>query len=69
MAGIRKRTWKNKSGKHTSYEITWVVGGKQYRKSGYPTMIDAQIALKDVVTDCSTDITLRRLSTEYLERH
>ena len=69
MAGIRKRTWKNKSGKHTSYEITWVSGGKQYRKSGYESLIDAQIALKDVVTDCSTDITLRKLSQEYLERH
>ena len=69
MAGIRKRTWRNKSGKHTSYEITWVSGGKQYRKSGYETLLDAQIALKDVVTDCSTDITLRRLATEYLQRH
>lgn len=69
MAGIRKRTWKNKSGKHTSYEITWVSAGKQYRKSGYKTLLDAQIALKDVVTDCSTNITLRRLSTEYLQRH
>lgn len=69
MAGIRKRTWRNKSGKHTSYEITWVSAGKQYRKSGYKTLLDAQIALKDVVTDCSTNITLRRLSTEYLQRH
>lgn len=69
MAGIRKRTWKNKSGKHTSYEITWVVNGKQHRKSGYATLLDAQIALKDVVTDCSTDVTLRILSQEYLNRH
>lgn len=69
LAGVRKRTWHNKSGKHTSYEITWVSGGKQHRKSGYSTLLDAQIALKDVVTDCSTDITLRKLSTEYLQRH
>lgn len=69
MAGIRKRVWKNKSGKHTSYEITWVTNGKQHRKSGYESLIEAQIALKDVVTDCSTDITLRVLSQEYLNRH
>lgn len=69
MAGIRKRTWKNKSGKHYCYEINWLVGDKQYRKSGFPSLIEAQIALKDVVTDCSTDITLANLSKEYLTRH
>ena len=69
MAGIRKRTWENKSGKHCSYEITWVANGKQCRKSGFETLIDAQIALKDVVTDTSTDITLKKLSDEYLTRH
>ena len=35
MANIRKRTWVNKSGKHTSYEITYNVAGKQYKKGGY----------------------------------
>lgn len=69
MAGIRKRTWVNKSGKHTCYEITWVSGGKQYRKSGYESLIEAQIALKDVVTDCSTDISMQKLADEYLHRH
>lgn len=69
MATIRKRVWRNKSGKHTCYEITWVANGKQHRKGGYESLLDAQIALKDVVTDRSTDITLRKLADEYLTRH
>lgn len=69
MAKIRKRTWKNKSGKHTCYEITYVIDGKQYRKSGYKTLIEAQIDLPNVILDENTNIKFYQLANEYLERH
>ena len=69
MAGISKKSWKTKTGVKSYYEITYYENGKQKKKGGYKTKLDAQIALKDVVTDRSTDITLRNLSTEYLQRH
>lgn len=49
MASIRKRTWKNKSGKHTCYEINYVIDGKQYRKSGYKSLLEAQLDLPNVI--------------------
>ena len=58
MASIRKRTWKNKSGKHTRYEINYVIDGKQYRKGGYKSELEAQLDLHNVVLDNSTDVFL-----------
>lgn len=69
MAGIRKRTWKNKSGKHTCYEINYTIDGKQYRKSGYKTLLDAQLDLPNVVFDYSTDIRFSTLVNAFLSRH
>lgn len=69
MAGIRKRTWKNKSGKHTSYEITWVVDGKQYRKSGYESLIDAQVDLANVITGDNSNVKFGVLAENYLKKH
>lgn len=69
MAKIRKRTWKNKSGKHSCYEITYVIDGKQYRKGGYKTLIEAQLDLPNVVFDNSTDIKFEKLAQEYITRH
>lgn len=69
MAGINKKTWKTKSGIKSYYEITYYENGKQKKKGGFQTKLDAQIALKDVVTEKNTEITLRKLSQEYLDRH
>ena len=69
MAGIRKRTWKNKSGVHTCYEITFVVDGKLYRKSGYKSKTDAQIDMKNIVVDINTDISFGLLAEDYISRH
>lgn len=69
MASIHKRTWKNKSGKHTAYEITYVLDGKQYKKGGYASLIDAQIDLPNVVMDCSTDIRFIALKELFITRH
>lgn len=69
MAKIRKRTWKNKSGIHSCYEITYIIDGKQYRKGGYASKIEAQLDLPNVVLDTSTDIKFELLANEYLERH
>lgn len=69
MASIRKRTWKNKSGKHTCYEINYVIDGKQYRKGGYKSELEAQLDLHNVVLDNSTDIRFSLLAEDYLNRH
>lgn len=69
MAGINKKTWKTKSGIKSYYEITYYENGKQRKKGGFKTKLDAQIALKDVVTEKNTDITIEKLSQEYLTRH
>lgn len=69
MAKIRKRVWKNKSGKHTAYEITYVIDGKQYKKGGYASLIEAQIDLPNVVMDCSTDIRFFALKEMFINRH
>ena len=69
MAGINKKSWKTKNGIKSYYEITYYENGKQKKKGGYESKLAAQIALKDVVTEKNTEITLRKLSTEYLNRH
>lgn len=69
MAKIRKRTWKNKSGKHCCYEITYTIDGKQYRRSGYKTLIEAQLDLPNVVFDRSTDIKFSTLVNAFITRH
>lgn len=69
MAKIRKRTWKNKSGKHTCYEITYVIDGKQFRKSGYKSLLEAQIDLPNVIFDYDTDIKFSTLVNVFISRH
>lgn len=69
MAKIRKRVWKNKSGKHTAYEITYVIDGKQYKKGGYASLIDAQIDLPNVVQEKNTNIKFEKLFDDYIDRH
>ena len=69
MAKIRKRVWKNKSGKHTCYEITYVVEGKQYRKSGYKSLLDAQVDLPNVIKDTSSNVRLEVIIEDYKKRH
>lgn len=69
MAKIRKRVWNNKSGKHTSYEITYSIDGKQYKRGGYKTLLDAQMDLPNVVCDVSTDIRFNSLTNLFLTRH
>lgn len=69
MAKIRKRIWKNKSGKHSCYEITYVIDGKQYRKGGYTSKLEAQLDLPNVIFDSSTDIKFGKLAQEYIARH
>ena len=69
MAKIRKRTWHNKSGKHTCYEITYVIDGKQYRKSGYESLLDAQVDLPNVIVDDNSNTKFGVISDSYLNRH
>ena len=69
MAGIRKRTWTNKSGKHTCYEINCVINGIQVRKSGYKTKQAAQDDLDKVTKEYSSGVTIATLAHDYLERH
>ena len=66
MAGIRKKTWETKNGKNYCYEITYYINGKQYRKSGYKTKLDAQKELQQVTNTVSKDITFKQLVKEYI---
>lgn len=67
MAGIRKRAWKTKNGLiKYCYEITYYLNGKQYRKSGYKTKLDAQADLKAVTSTVSSDISFYDLVMEYI---
>ena len=67
MAGIRKKTWKNKKGQTKfSYEITYYIDGKQYRKSGYKTKQDAQNDLAAVTKTITSTITFKQLVEEYI---
>lgn len=69
MAKIRKRVWHNKSGKHTCYEISYVIDGKQYRKGGYETLLDAQVDLPNVIVDTNNNTKFGVISDSYLNRH
>ena len=69
MAKIRKRVWTNKSGKHTCWEITYTIDGKQYRKSGYETELDAQIDLPNIVKSPSSNVRLETIINDYQKRH
>lgn len=68
MAGIRRREWLNKNGtKRFCYEITYYINGKQCRKSGYKTKLDAQADLQAVTNTVSSDITFYNLVKEYIK--
>lgn len=69
MAGIRKRIWTNKSGKHFCYEINCLVNGVQVRRSGYKTKQEAQEALADVTKEISTNMKFMELCKYYLDEH
>lgn len=67
MAGIRKREWVTSKGiKKTCYEITYYLDGKQYRKSGFKTKIEAQNKLQEVTNTITSDITFKKLVEEYI---
>lgn len=67
MAGIRKREWTTSKGiKKTCYEITYYINGKQCRKSGYNTRLEAQKALNEVTNTVSSDISFYNLVKEYI---
>ena len=68
MAGIRKRQWVNKKGQSkTCYEITYYIDGKQYRKSGYATKLEAQKDLPNVTKTINSSITFKELADDYLK--
>ena len=69
MAGINKKTWKTKNGSKHYYEITYYENGKQKHRGGFESKIEAQLALKKVVTEKNTDITIDLLYNQYIDRH
>ena len=66
---IRERKYKSSEGTKSYYEISWYKDGKQYKKGGFKSKIDAQIALSGVVTDTSSDIKFGVLAQNYIDRH
>lgn len=69
MAKIRKRIWKNKSGVHTCWEISYVIDGKQYKKSGYKSELDAQIDLPNIIIDIGGNTKFGVIIDDYMNRH
>lgn len=70
MAGIRKREWITGKGiKKSCYEITYYLNGKQYRKSGYRTKLEAQADLGKVTKSYSTGIKISELAELFINNH
>lgn len=70
MAGIRKKSWKTKTGEiKTCWEINYYINGKQVRKSGFKTRLAAQNALPTITNSYSTNITIKELANAYLSEH
>lgn len=69
MAGIRERKYTSKGKIKSYYEISWYKDGKQYKKGGFASKIDAQTKLREVTEDYSTDITLFELCSCYIKEH
>ena len=70
MAGIRKKNWTNKNGiKKYCWEITYYINGILKRKSGYKTRQEAQDALPQVTKEYDTNITIKELAKDYINRH
>lgn len=69
MAGIRKKSWRTKSGVKYCYEITYYINGKLVRKSGYKTRLDAQEALPTVTKSFSKNMTVLEMMNIYLNEH
>ena len=68
MAGIRKREWVTSKGvKKQCYEITYYVNGKQCRKSGYKTKLDAQNDLAEVTKSYNSNIKIEDLAQLYIK--
>lgn len=69
MAGIRQRNYRANGKTRSYWEISWYKDGKQHKKGGFASKIDAQIKLKEVTQDYSTDITLFELCYSYINEH
>lgn len=70
MAGIRKRVWKTKNGiKKYCYEITYYINGKQVRKSGFKTKLEAQEALPNVTRSYSKNLNVLEMINIYINEH
>lgn len=69
MAGIRKRTWKSNGVTKFCYEINYYYNGKQCRKSGFKTRIEAQEKLKEVTSSYNSNITFEILARDYIDKH
>lgn len=70
MAGIRERKYKSANGKIKSYfEISWYKNGKQFKKGGFKSKIDAQIELSKFITTDVKKVNFNCLAKDYLECH
>ena len=69
MAGIRERKYKT-NGKTKSYwEISWYKDGKQYKKGGFKSKIDAQIELSKFINTEKKTVKFQVLADDYLNCH
>jgi integrase len=70
MAGLRKKEWITSKGvKKHSWEITYTLNGKPYRKSGFKTRQDAQNAMPKVTKQYDSNTLFHVLAEDFIERH
>ena len=69
MAGIRERKYKAGGKTKSYYEISWYKNGKQFKKGGFKSKIDAQIELSKFITTEIKKVNFSCLAKDYLECH
>ena len=69
MAGIRERKYTSKGKIKSYYEISWYKDGKQYKKGGFASKIDAQIELSKLITTDKKTVKFQVLANDYLNCH
>lgn len=69
MAGIRERKYKTKGKVKSYYEISWYKDGKQYKKGGFSSKIDAQIELSKFIATDKKNVKFQVLANDYLKCH
>lgn len=67
MASLRKRTWQTKNGITTRYELSYMIDGKQYKKTFKKKPTPQEMA--EVTETTTNNPTVKEAIREYLDNH